>query len=230
MRSWVYNPHAGGRPVPPGARLRIQRRIQGHAEANCAGRFNRLDVRFRGAFCYIDAYIDPPPAEPVHLCRLRYSATTRHGASRSTPIATSGTSRASSRMARSRGRPRRRSIWRRWPCDAGHHAHETGGSRHPLHPVPRARLDAAAPARRRTRHRDGAGHDRHARLHLSARLLHGDVGGARPGGSSNARQAGAERNAERAARGRRRHDPGIDARRCAPDGRSAQARRRRRIR
>ena len=58
--------------MPPGAQLRTQRRIRAHAEANYAGRFNRLDIRFRGAFCYVDAYIDPPPAERVHLCRLRY--------------------------------------------------------------------------------------------------------------------------------------------------------------
>jgi hypothetical protein len=57
------------------------------------GKFNRLDVRFKNQFCYIDAYIEPfltdgrPPADwpecreeyiermcntPTHLCRLRY--------------------------------------------------------------------------------------------------------------------------------------------------------------
>ena len=69
---WVYNPHAGGRPVPAAVRLRTQRRIQAHADANYAGRFLRIDIRFRGALCYVDACVDDSPAVPVHLCRLRF--------------------------------------------------------------------------------------------------------------------------------------------------------------
>jgi hypothetical protein len=43
-----------------------------YADAHYAGRFSRLDIRFRGALCYIDAHIEPQPTVPVHLCRLRY--------------------------------------------------------------------------------------------------------------------------------------------------------------
>jgi hypothetical protein len=60
-----------------------------------AGRYPTIDVRFRGALCYIDAYCEPDPpsratlratgetaaeyvarvrAIPMHLCRLRYFA------------------------------------------------------------------------------------------------------------------------------------------------------------
>jgi hypothetical protein len=72
VRGWVYNPHAGGRTIPPVARVRTERRIRTYAEAHHAGRFSRLDIRFRGALCYIDACIDSPPTAPMHLCRLRY--------------------------------------------------------------------------------------------------------------------------------------------------------------
>ena len=60
---------------------------------DASGAFTRLDIRFRGQFCYVDAYREPelrpdwPPPDwresreeyaerlrntPTHLCRLRY--------------------------------------------------------------------------------------------------------------------------------------------------------------
>jgi hypothetical protein len=72
---------------------RTRRRILAHAEKHHAGRYTRIEVRFRRQFCYIDAYVEPnlPPGydarqpgesheeclerianTPVHLCRLRY--------------------------------------------------------------------------------------------------------------------------------------------------------------
>jgi hypothetical protein len=79
--------------VPPAVQQRTEQRIRAHAEARYAGRYARLDIRFRGALCYIDAYTesDEPSANllaalretreqflerlratPMHLCRLRY--------------------------------------------------------------------------------------------------------------------------------------------------------------
>jgi hypothetical protein len=90
---WVYDPHSGGVKIPPAVRERTERRIRAYAEKHYAGKFTRLDVRFRGALCYIDAYTEPEPpsadllralketreqylergrAVPLHLCRLRY--------------------------------------------------------------------------------------------------------------------------------------------------------------
>jgi hypothetical protein len=64
-----------------------------HAAENYAGKYNRIEIRFRGRFCYIDAYTEPYVAAdydptlfgesreayierlrntPTHLCRLRY--------------------------------------------------------------------------------------------------------------------------------------------------------------
>jgi hypothetical protein len=93
MRAWVYNPHAGGVKIPPAVRQRTEQRIRSYAEARYAGRFTRLEIRFRGQLCYIDAYVEPEEPSsallrsldetreqykerlrnaPLHLCRLRY--------------------------------------------------------------------------------------------------------------------------------------------------------------
>jgi hypothetical protein len=67
-------------------------RILDYAAKHYSGKFTRIDVRFHGALCYIDAYVEPdvpsesaPPAgqirsewieglrnTPIHLCRIRY--------------------------------------------------------------------------------------------------------------------------------------------------------------
>lgn len=93
MHAWVYDPHSGGVKIPAAVRQRTERRILSYAEAHYAGKFTRLGIRFRGVFCYIDAYTEPTePSEsllqitgetreqylercrniPIHLCRLRY--------------------------------------------------------------------------------------------------------------------------------------------------------------
>jgi len=92
-RVWVYNPHTGGTKIPPRVQESVKRRIQAYAAKHHAGKFTRIDVRFRGALCYIDAYQEPdvppryrPPTgetrkewierlrnTPHHLCRMRYN-------------------------------------------------------------------------------------------------------------------------------------------------------------
>lgn len=92
-KAWVFDPHSGGRTVPPTVRTEVEARIRRYAEQHFAGKYTRLDVRFRGQFCYIDAYTEPfvtpdrpPPGfpesreafyerlrnTPTHLCRLRF--------------------------------------------------------------------------------------------------------------------------------------------------------------
>jgi hypothetical protein len=92
-RTWVYDPHSGGRTIPAAVREKTARRIGAHAQKHYSGRYARLDVRFRGALCYIDAFVEPAEptkamlrllresrehylrrlrAVPIHLCRLRY--------------------------------------------------------------------------------------------------------------------------------------------------------------
>ncbi|MBI4333942.1 MAG: hypothetical protein HY673_21990 [Chloroflexi bacterium] len=90
---WVYRPQSGGKTISDAVKSRISERILDHARKLYASKYNRIDVRFRGRFCYIDAYTEPCVPEghdleghgesreehierlrntPTHLCRLRY--------------------------------------------------------------------------------------------------------------------------------------------------------------
>jgi hypothetical protein len=93
-REWVFTPDRGGKHIPAVVQRRTEERIRCYAEDHYSGRYTRLDIRFRGQFCYIDAYAEPeppgpswPPPDwpetrdaylerlrntPVRLCRLRY--------------------------------------------------------------------------------------------------------------------------------------------------------------
>ena len=92
-KMWVYDPQSGGTKIPQRIQPRIRQRILEHAEKHYAGKYLRIEVRFRGQFCYIDAYREPyVPKDydpdlcgesreehmerlrntPTHLCRLRY--------------------------------------------------------------------------------------------------------------------------------------------------------------
>ncbi len=91
---WMYSPHSGGMKIPEHVRMGTAGRIEVFAREHFAGRYRELGIRFRGQFCYIDAFVDPDPlpagatgpgdetAEeyqarsrdtPVHLCRLRFN-------------------------------------------------------------------------------------------------------------------------------------------------------------
>jgi len=90
---WVFDPDSGGVKIPDRKKTEVKQRIESFAAEHYAGKYSRLEIRFRGQFCYIDAYTEPsipedwPPAgwdesreemierlrnTPVHLCRLRY--------------------------------------------------------------------------------------------------------------------------------------------------------------
>jgi hypothetical protein len=90
---WVYDPHSSGVKIPQAMREWTRTRILAYAEKHHSGKYTRIDVRFHGQLCYIDAYTEPyvPPDfdalalgesreeyierrrnVPVHLCRLRY--------------------------------------------------------------------------------------------------------------------------------------------------------------
>jgi hypothetical protein len=90
---WVFDPQSGGSKVPAARQERTRQRILDYAEKHYKGKYTRLDIRFRGPFCYIDAYREPdvprnwPPKDwgmsraeyierlrntPLHLCRLRH--------------------------------------------------------------------------------------------------------------------------------------------------------------
>jgi hypothetical protein len=91
---WVWNPNSGGVRIPELVQRRTETRLRGYAEKHFAGKYTRLEIRFRAQFCYVDAYTEPgepgpnwPPAgwpetreeyverlrnTPTHLFRLRY--------------------------------------------------------------------------------------------------------------------------------------------------------------
>ena len=93
-KTWGFHPDSGGTKIPDDVKRRTEERIRRYAEENFEGRYDRLDIRFRGQFCYVDAYTEPedmgpnwPPPDwpetreeymermrntPTHLCRLRY--------------------------------------------------------------------------------------------------------------------------------------------------------------
>jgi len=98
QRAWAFDPHSGGVTIPERTRRSTAERIQRYAERHYPGKYTRLDIRFRGPLCYIDAYVEPEPpsnallkqtgetraqflervrAVPVHLCRLRHFAEDR---------------------------------------------------------------------------------------------------------------------------------------------------------
>jgi hypothetical protein len=91
--TWQQDPDSGGVKITDSVKSQIKNRIIKYAEINLAGRYTKLDIRFRDKFCYVDAYTEPEelvkewPADfpetreahiermrntPIHLCRLRY--------------------------------------------------------------------------------------------------------------------------------------------------------------
>jgi hypothetical protein len=92
-RGWTWGP-AQPKNIPATVQASTRKRIEEHAAKNFAGRYARLDIRFRGRFCYVDAFKEPdvkhdaPPSwfegtaeqwwqqmrdTPLHLIRLTYT-------------------------------------------------------------------------------------------------------------------------------------------------------------
>jgi|SRR3989338_2993801 len=69
-KTWVFNPGVGGKKIPDPIKHVVEERIKRTAEKHFKGKYTRLIIRFKGKFCYIDAYREPNVF--FHLCRLRY--------------------------------------------------------------------------------------------------------------------------------------------------------------
>ena len=67
MKTWIFNPHTGGVKISPAKQSEVRQRIERHAASNYAGRYIRLEIRFRGALCYVDAFTEPQPPSPSLL-------------------------------------------------------------------------------------------------------------------------------------------------------------------
>jgi hypothetical protein len=90
--AWVSDPTRGGTKITPQVKRETEQRIRTFAAKHFKGKYTRLDIRFRGHFCYVDAYQEPGlpkrlPKDwhetreemrerlrntPTRLCRLRY--------------------------------------------------------------------------------------------------------------------------------------------------------------
>ena len=98
MHARAYISRSRRNGIPPAVQIRTERRILDYAAKHCGGKFARVEVRFRGALCYIDVYTEPNVARdggpgpgetraewterlrntPIHLCRIRYSGSEDH--------------------------------------------------------------------------------------------------------------------------------------------------------
>jgi hypothetical protein len=58
-KQWVFDPDSGGVKIKESIKRRTEERIIRYAESNLAGRYTKLNIRFRSQFCYVDAYIEP---------------------------------------------------------------------------------------------------------------------------------------------------------------------------
>ena len=92
--TYMRHPEKGGRTIPDSIKKKVEERIQKTASEYFAGKYSRIEIRFKGEFCYIDAFQEPTDADyksmpknwsetkeeffqrlretPTHLCRLRY--------------------------------------------------------------------------------------------------------------------------------------------------------------
>jgi hypothetical protein len=91
-RQWILSPHDGGSKISKELQAGTIKAIQAYAEKHYKGKYIRIEVAFKGKFCYIDAYQEPDLSmktwkitketkeefverlrnTPTHLCRLRY--------------------------------------------------------------------------------------------------------------------------------------------------------------
>lgn len=92
---WMFTPQSGGTKISPKVQYEVRYRLINYAKEKYGAvkGLIRIDVRFKGQFCYIDAYDEPPEPEektllyfeetreeyierrrniPSPLCRLRY--------------------------------------------------------------------------------------------------------------------------------------------------------------
>ena len=91
-KGWTWQP-AQPKSIPETVQVSVRQRIEAYAAKKYAGRFARLGIRFRGRYCYVDAFKEPDKASdlpppwfkgtaeeywqqqrdtPIHLIRLTY--------------------------------------------------------------------------------------------------------------------------------------------------------------
>jgi hypothetical protein len=59
MKRWVFSPHSGGKTIPGAVHERIRKRVLDRVAKYGEVGFGRVEVSFRGRFCYVDAFQEP---------------------------------------------------------------------------------------------------------------------------------------------------------------------------
>lgn len=63
QKRWGFDPNSGGKKILEDMKRQVTQRIEKFAAENYAGKYTQLDIRFRGQFCYIDAFTEPYVSE-----------------------------------------------------------------------------------------------------------------------------------------------------------------------
>jgi len=73
QKHWVYDPQSGGTKIPFDVQQQIHNRIMTHARLIRPDQADKLRIRFKSQFRYID-YLETVSGQEalMHLCRLRY--------------------------------------------------------------------------------------------------------------------------------------------------------------
>ncbi len=73
QKYWVYDPQAGGQKIPSDIQQQISDRIMAHARNIRPEQADRLRIRFKSQFCYIN-FLEEVSGRTVitQLCRIRY--------------------------------------------------------------------------------------------------------------------------------------------------------------
>ena len=73
-KQWVFDPHSGGIKISPNRKAEVEARITRYADKNLKEKCDRIEVRFRGALCYVTAWRKQSDGDDYRLplCRLRH--------------------------------------------------------------------------------------------------------------------------------------------------------------
>jgi hypothetical protein len=73
-KPWVFDPHSGGIKISPNRKVEVEKRIHSYVDQNLKDKCDRIEVRFRGALCYVVAYRNEIDGREFRfpLCRLRH--------------------------------------------------------------------------------------------------------------------------------------------------------------
>jgi hypothetical protein len=67
---WVLDPDSGGNKIPERLKAELKKKIEALAEKDFKGKYERMDIRFRGQFCYIGTLHEPQIPDDFPSSRL----------------------------------------------------------------------------------------------------------------------------------------------------------------